>query len=234
MIQKAFSLALVGFLAIGLPSVCPAQAPNKATPSTDFFWEFGKKGFSTFEHKGRSFLVAPSDGNLEVFARTPVWDNQADEDFVAGEPPTVSAEDDEITLTYDWGTVVAKYTGTEGGVNVLLKVNNASAKSLTKINVRVVRLNYEEVPSIRVNDGDPKPFVGGIWPVIDLSEGEGSVTAIYPNGELEVSALNKEPVDATMGFCFPESDGLVNRIYVSFREIPAGGSRELPLQIKLR
>jgi hypothetical protein len=37
-----------------------------------------------------------------------------------------------------------------------------------------------------------------------------------------------------MGFCFSESDGLVNRIYVSFREIPAGGSRELPLQIKLR
>ena len=221
-------LLLLGSIALFCSGSRHAES---AEPASDFLWELNSRGFASFEHKGHSFVPHPSDGVLDIFNRTPTFDG---EEFEEGPAPEVSASGDKVTLTYAWGTVEATYTGTDAGVNIAVKVTNSSAKYMDKIAIQFVRLTYSAVAKISVDDSEPKPFDGGVWPIFDLAESGRHATVIYPEGKLEVSAESKGEVEGVAGFFFAESEGLTNRISIVFSNIPSGQSRQTTLKLKFK
>lgn len=214
-------LALLGTVTI----YCSTPNNAQSSPSS-FLWNLNKTGFSTFIHEGYSMTPHPSDGELGIFNRTPVFEG---EEYKESPAPEVASSGNNITLTFPWGEVKGTYTGTEAGVNITIQVKNNTETTLNEISVQVVRLTYNTVAQIAVGEKEPEPFDGGVWPVFDLADTSGHATVVQPEGEIRVSAAGGEP--GVAGFFFAEEGGIANRIAVHFNLIPAGESRETTLTV---
>jgi len=129
----------------GNPTLTPAAVQSPASKQGLNF-SVGAHGLDSLSFNGQSLLVSPESGELQP--QKSVFRAVLDA-LVPGSSPQVATPNkqaDTIDLNYPWGRISCAYGKQDDRLTMRLEVSNTSSEPLNEFSVRLMQLNFPNVP----------------------------------------------------------------------------------------
>jgi hypothetical protein len=217
------------------PSIeVPVSMASK--PSQGLELSLGPTGLASLRYKGQELIFKP--GGLEL-SNKPKFKEGDGTIFRPSDEARVVAEGDNVTQTFSWGSIQARFSADPSRLTIHLTVENPSPVELQSLDLRLTALRFPETPTCAVMDGGMWGKGCGVSKLDSRSVQAGgnkfpAVVAIQSPVMVMYFCGDTSGEDVTLGI--PNSmGGAIRRAFplvAYIGAIPAGGERRLTYSLR--
>jgi hypothetical protein len=235
-------------------STCPANAqysgqvsatPARQYPAAKHGLDFsvGPRGLDSLSYNGRSLLRAVQDGELQPWKSVfrAVLDVLLSRFSSAVATPNKQA--DSIDLRYPWGRVSCGYGKQGEKLTMRIQVSNTSAETLNEVSLRLMELNFPNVPAGGTLEAGQFGF-GFKGPDWALHQGPPSIPSVA-DPRFVVPIIQVDYGTGVLNFCSDDLECCVNVPYstnspartsypfiISCRDIKPGATKTFNVSLR--